>query len=287
MVGEQHAARLDGLARWAVDAVVVATGAAAALIVGSVADGAADEWSDIDLVFFHGVWPGGVAIRAVRDRLDGTDVRILGGDPTAGPAYLEQFHVDGVACQFVHQTVDAWREQAASVLRDHETDTPVQKALSGLQRGRVVRGDALVAMLRAEAAYPPELRRRMVAQNLDVFPLWALQESLARRDAELWQRGELVRGLQKVLAILAGVNESYFSTFQLKHLRNLVVGWDEAPGGLADRIDAALVAPMPEAALALEALVDETLQIVEAAMPDLNVSSLLDRIGRRVTPNIA
>lgn len=287
MVGEQHAARLDGLARRAVDAVVAATDAAAALIVGSVADGAADEWSDIDLVFFHGAWPGAEAIAAGCERLDGANLRVLGGDPTAGPVYLEQFHVDGVACQFVHQTVDAWREQAATVLLGHETDTPVQKALSGLHRGCVVRGDALVAKLRAEAAYPPDLRRRMVTDNLDIFPLWALQGSLARRDAELWQRGELVRGFQKVLAILAGVNESYFSTFQLKHVRDLVVSWPYAPRGLAARIDAALVAPMPDAASALETLVDETLQIVEASMPDLDVSSLRGGIGRRVGPNMA
>ena len=284
MVGEGHAARLDALARRVVDVVIEATDAAAALIVGSVADGVADEWSDVDLVFFHDEWPVAGAIESVRDRLDGANLRPLGGD-LAGPVYLEQFHVEGVACQFVHQTVDAWREQAATVLRDHNTDTPVQKALSGLQRGVVVLGDTLVAELRREAAYPPELRTRMVADNLDVFPLWALQDSLARRDAELWQRGELVRGLQKVMAMLAGVNETYFSTFQLKHARDLAGGWQHAPTSVVDRIDSALVAAMPEAATALEALVDETLQIVESSMPEVDVSALRSSIGRRVAPH--
>ena len=40
--------------------------------------------------------------------------------------------LNGVACQVVHQTVDAWRQTAATVLEQLDTSSPSQKALVGL-----------------------------------------------------------------------------------------------------------------------------------------------------------
>jgi hypothetical protein len=208
---------------------------------------------------------------------------VLGGDIEGG-VFLEQFRVDGVACQLVHQTVDAWRETAAVVLDRHDTTSPVQKALSGLHAGIVLHGGDVIEELRADATYPAALRVAMVEANLDVFPLWRLADGLATRGAELWQRSELVAGLLKVLGMLAGVNEVYFSTFQLKHARELETALWLRPAALVDRVEAALVAPMVDAALALEQLVDETLAIVGAELPEVEVSALRRHVGARAAP---
>ena len=257
----------------------------AALVAGSTASGDDDEWSDIDVVLFYEAWPGPERIAAVRASLGGTALRPLGGNPS-GDVYLEQFEVDGVACQLVHQTIEAWRSTARAVLDDLDTSSPVQKALSGLHAGLVLRGDAVIEGLRAEAAYPEALRAAMVRANVDVFPLWVMQDSLARRDAELWQREQLVAGLQKVLAMLAGVSSVWFSTFQLKHQAALIASFVEAPPALGARLDAALRAPMPDAALELERLVDETLAIVRARLPEVeaDVAGPQSTIGRRLSP---
>jgi hypothetical protein len=246
--------------------VAAAYPAAAALVAGSTASGTTDEWSDIDLILFYEAWPGVAALESSRASLDPASLHVLGGDPE-GDVFLEQFHVEGVACQLVHQTIAAWRATAATVLAEHQTSTPTQKALSGLHAGLVLSGDELIGGLRAEAAYPDELRLAMVRAHLDVFPLWRMQDSLSRRDAELWQRETLVAGFQKVLAILAGVSRVWFSTFQLKHQRELVAGFVESPPDLAARIDAALVAPMPVAADELESVLDETLEIAGRLLP--------------------
>ena len=242
--------------------------AVAALVAGSVASGTADEWSDVDLILFYDAWPGAEAIAAVRASLDPSDHVVLGGDAD-GDVYLEQFRVDGVACQLVHQTIDAWRASAATVLVDLDTSSPTQKALGGLHAGVVLHGDAVIAQLRGEAAYPSALRSAMVRDHRDVFPLWRLR-GMGSRDAELWQRGQLVAGFENVLGMLAGVNEVYFSTFQLKHTRALVSSFRVAPPDLVDRMERALVAPMHEAVLELERVVDETSAIVREALPRLN-----------------
>ena len=232
-----------------------------------MASGTSDEFSDVDLILFYESWPGAAAIDASRAATGETaDHVVLGGDP-AGDIYLEQFRVEGVACQLVHQTVDAWRAMAATVLEDLDTASPTQKALSGLHAGAVLHGDEVIAGLRSEAAYPAPLRAAMVRDHRDVFPLWRLQ-GMGARDAELWQRGQLVAGFEKVLGMLAGVNEVYFSTFQLKHTRALVASFAVAPPDLVDRMEAALVAPIGEAAAELQRVVTETLAIVGEVLPD-------------------
>ena len=248
-------------------------GAVAALVAGSVASGTTDRWSDVDLVLFYDAWPGAEALEAARSTLAPTERVLLGGD-VHGDVHLEQFRVDGVACQLVHQTIAAWRAAAATVLDDLDTSTPTQKALSGLHAGVALAGANVIDALRAAAPYPAALRTAMVRDHLDVFPLWRTAPALATRDAELWQRGELVAGFSKVLAMLAGVNEVWFSMFQLKHTRDLVASFERAPADLVERIEAAVVAPMPEAAAVLERVVDETLAIVESALPDVDVSAL-------------
>jgi len=244
-----------------------------------------DEWSDVDLILFYdGAWPGAAALDAGRATLAATEVRVLGGD-VGGDSYLEQLRVDGVACQVVHQTVAAWRATAATVLEELDTTSPVQKALDGLHRGVVIAdGIGLLPRLRAAAPYPEALRAAMVAANLGVFPLWAMQDALAARDAELWQRTELAAGLTRVLAMLAGVNRVWFSPFQLKHTADLVASLSSAPSALARRIDDALRSPMPDAALELERLVDETLTIVERELPGVDVFALRRSVGRRLSP---
>ena len=278
-----HTEHLRSLAGEVAEPYVERAGAVAALVAGSVASGCADEWSDIDLILFYDAWPGAEAIADGRDCVGGTATLTIGGDPS-GPVHLEQFLVDGVACQLVHQTLDAWRETAAIVLEQLDVTSPVQKALDGVHGGLVLAGQPVIAGLRAAAAYPEALRRAMVEGNLDVFPLWRMQDALARRDADLWQRGELVAGLSKVLAILAGVNRVWFSTFQLKHVAALADRLDRRPRNLAERIELALDEPMSSAARELERLVDETLNVVERELPDVDVSALRRHIGQRQQP---
>lgn len=277
-----HTERLRRLAA-EVTAPFVTGGATAVMLAGSAADGTSDEFSDIDLVVFHPQLPGDDEVGAVMAGLGATDHRPLGRDRDAG--YLvEQWTIEGVACQYVHQTEACWRAMSAAVLHDHDTDTPTQKALWGFHRGLVLHGQELIERLRAEAVYPEGLARAMVEANLDVFPLWRLADGLARRDAEWWQRSELVQATGKLLALLSGANRVYFSRFQFKHMRSWIDAFDDAPPGVAERIETILRSPLPEAAFMLELLVDETLDVVERRVPDADTSALRGLLHGRQQP---
>jgi hypothetical protein len=274
---------LRGLAARLGDAHVATCGADAVLLVGSAAEGISDEWSDIDLVLFYDNFPSLESLHEAVARFAPTASVPLGGDVEHG-VLLEQHTIDGVACQLVHQTFDAWRAQAATVLEQLETESPAQKALQGLHDGVVLHGDDRIAALRAGAAYPDALRTAMVAQNITIFPLWRLQGSLRSRDADLWQRAEIVSGLQRLLGALAGLNRKWFSTFQLKKLGRLCDSFEDAPVDLAARVHATLSAPTAEAVLLLRELVADTAAVIERQMPDVDTGPLRRLLGAPMEP---
>lgn len=258
-------------------------GADAVLVAGSVAEGLSDAWSDVDMILFYDELPDVAALTAAREAVDGTEHFPLGGTHESG-AVLEQFRVEGVACQLVHQTLAAWEAQSATVLADLDVTSPAQKALSGLHGAVVLHGEDLITRLRASAQYPDALAVAMVTANLSVFPLWRLQGSLERRDADLWQRREIIAGFEGILGVLAGVNRTFFSTFQLKRVSRLVDSFEHAPPGTAERIAAALTAETGSAVATLRDVYAETLDIVAAQMPTIDLQGARRALGPPVEP---
>src|SRR5437773_1748351 len=81
--------------------------------------GTGDEWSDIDIIVFYEAWPEPAAIDTARAGLELTGAMVIGGTPD-GPL-LEQFWIEGIAFQVVHQTIAMWKEHAATVLEKLDT----------------------------------------------------------------------------------------------------------------------------------------------------------------------
>jgi predicted nucleotidyltransferase len=65
MVATPDTLRLRGLAHSIVEAMTSRTALAAALLAGSAANGRADRFSDIDLLFYYGELPDPAAVREV------------------------------------------------------------------------------------------------------------------------------------------------------------------------------------------------------------------------------
>jgi hypothetical protein len=134
------------------------------------------------------------------------------------------------------------------------------------------------------AAYPPELGRAMVVAHLSFFPLWAVQPRMTDRDAVLWRYQALVEAGENLLGVLAGLNGLYYSTFQFKRLGRFCERMRHAPPDLSRRLDG-LFGPDPDAtAVELEALVAETLALVEALLPEVDTSAARRSLGRRARP---
>ena len=206
-------------------------------------------------------------------------------DNRAEGELMEAYRVHGVECQIVHSTIIAWERDMAIVLEQHDVNTPLHKALSGTLEAIPLYGTELIETWKARIAdYPPALAQAMVEQRLQFFPLWNLQEQLATRDAVLWRYQILTDASYNLLAILAGLNRLYFTSFQFKRLHHFAAQMAIKPAGFAARLDRLFSTPPAEAALELKALVDETLDLVAQHMPQVEVENVKQRLSRSRPP---
>src|SRR5204862_123847 len=115
--------------------------------------------------------------------------------------------------------------------------------------------------------YPESWARPAVEHHLKVFPIWAAYDQVVARDAQLWTYQMLVEGAQHVLGMLAGLNRVYWASFQFKraHAFESQLRWK--PDRLADRIDSLFTGDTRAATVALEALVAETLDLIDQHIP--------------------
>ena len=257
-------------------------GAVAAMVTGSVAKGLADGVSDIDMaVYYEGPLPDAAALGEICDRLGGLARRPLGG-PRQEDGFIEAFDLAGVEVQLIHSTVAGWEATMDELLIRHAVSTPLAKALEGIGVCRAFYGEALIESWRARASrFPPELGRAMVVEHLKFFPAWGVVPQFVTRDATLWYHQVLVESCQNLLGVLSGLNRVYYTPFQFKRMGRFLSQLRLQPADLGGRIEALFTSPPAEALLSLESLVAETLDLVEAGLPDVDTSVPRRRIGWR------
>ena len=235
----------------------------AAMVAGSVAEGHCDEYSDCDM-------PSEEELQLVRQQNQGSErLWILGNREDGG--FAESYLVNGVECQFGHVTIAQWETDISNILTGHDIQSPLMKAMSGTSVGIPLYGATLIQQWKAKIAnYPDELAQKMVEHYLKFFAIWGMQEKFARRDTTLWYYQILVESAQNLLGVLAGLNHLYYSTFQFKRMSRFIAQMEIAPENLADRLERLFYQAQPVAVNQLEALVRETVELVEIHIPQVD-----------------
>jgi predicted nucleotidyltransferase len=243
----------------------------AALLAGSAAQGNADRFSDIDLLFYVDEVPTNEAIAEVREAVGGIEPlkRHEPSDSWNG----EEFRLDGVRTEISFMTVERIEWEVARLLDQlDDIASPRQKILSGLAEGLPLYGEPLIEEWQKRLRDYPELfRREMIRRHWNFFPLWYYGEAMAHRDSELWRLDVLLEGAFNLLGVLAGLNRLYFARFELKRTRDFVAKMELAPPLLADRIETLFRLAPQEAAESFGSLIEETRQLVGRELPDLEL----------------
>lgn len=251
------------------------------IVTGSVADGSADLYSDLDLIAYYDELPSDDELAAARQHNQAENFVWFIHAPDEGTV-ADMYDVRGVQCQLVHNTIAAWEQQMSLILEQHEIETPLHKAMSGVQKSIPLHGAELIGQWQERLAdYPAPLARAMVEHHLQFFPLWGLQAYLDGRDAVLWRSQMLLEAAQNILGVLAGLNRRYYTTFQFKRMRDFIEQLAIAPDKLADRLEYLLESEPGPAAAELERLVAEIAELVERHMPEVDTSGARKRIGWR------
>jgi hypothetical protein len=257
----------------------------AAMVTGSSAKGLSDHYSDLDLtIYYADSLPEEEELTAIRQQHGATTRKWIIGERLSG-SFAEAYDLYGIEVQIGHTTVAAWEESMAQVLEKLEVDSPLQKALEGTLVCKALYGEEWINQWKAQIAnYPPALATAMVEKHLAFFPVWGLEPHFRTRDATIWYYQILVEAAQNMVAILAGLNRLYFTTFQFKRMHTFLAQMTIAPTNFAARLDELFQMEMGDALDDLEALVAETIALVEAQMPSVDTTRAKRRIGWRLQP---
>ena len=257
----------------------------AAMLSGSAAEGISDRYSDIDMmIYYDDELPPEDALALARHH-NGSSTRLWTIDDRANGSLLEAYAVNGVECQISHVTLAVWQQGMESVLRDLDVETPLQKALEGTVHGIPLHGTALIEQWKATvAAYPDALAQKMVEQYLRFAPLWLLQERLLGRDATLWRYQMLVENGHHLLAVLAGLNHVYFSSFQFKRMHFFTERLALKPDNLAARLEACFTQESRTAISDLTSLIADTVTLIEQHMPTIDTGRIRARLQQHQAP---
>jgi len=274
--------QLRALAREVADACIAELAPRAVLLTGSAAEGLSDRRSDLDVIVYHDALPPEAAIDVVRERLGGGELSVLG--PWDGESYAQSYPLRGVECQVGHTTVAQMERELDQVLVELDVDSPLQKAFDGVVLGMPLHGEDLLLAWKARLAeYPDPLRRAMVERHLRIPPMWVADDRMASRDATIFRHQMLVQAALNLLAVLAGLNRVYFSSFQFKRMHAFAARLPLAPPNVADRLERLFENPH-RAGPGLEALLVETLALVERELPDLDTTPARRWVGQRPEP---
>ena len=275
---------LLNLAHEVAEAYAAVPGMRAIMVTGSAAEDEADLFSDIDMTAYYDVFPAEDDLRAAREKVGGGERVWLLGDPAEG-AIAEAFMWRGIECQIGHTTIENWERDIDQVLVGLDVDSPLQKAMSGTLVCVPFYGAEWIQRWQQRLrAYPDALAQAMVKKYLSFPALWLIHDRLAIRDATIWHYQALVEIAQNVLGTLAGLNRQYFTTFQFKRMRRFIDTLDVKPDALYARLEAMFVADRKTADEMAEALVRDTVALVDAHMPEVDTSAAKRRLGQRAQP---
>jgi len=255
-------------------------GAITAMVFGSTADGPADTRSDIDMSIVFDELPDEAELAAACRSAGGGDWSWRSGN-LHEEGLAVSFMLDGIEVQVVYTDPRKLQADLDELLVEHKPDTLNHKVAEGLLKAQPLIAPQRLASWRAQvAAFPTELADAMMRHHLTEPTPWKWFGLLLHRDADLWSRQLLVEACYRLFGVLAGLNRCYFTTYQFKRVHRFGERLAIAPPGLVDRVEALLVAPLPEAFAQLYALDGEVLALLAQHAPQIDLAAAHDRRTR-------
>ena len=121
------------------------------------------------------------------------------------------------------------------------------------------------------ATYPDGLRIAVVQANAQIEGLWRV-DAFAERNNPVAGYAVLTATHERLLYTLLGLNRTYWSG--VKSLDAIASGLELAPTKLVERIRASYPLRAGESKQTLAALVEETYDLIEAHLPEIDVRRL-------------
>ncbi|MCU0492312.1 MAG: nucleotidyltransferase domain-containing protein [Chloroflexaceae bacterium] len=254
---------------------------AAVVLGGSAGRGHADAYSDIELGVFWLSPPSDAERRTVIEQ-SGTDLlrsypfdpleHVWEDDLSLGRSAPDHAN-SGVLMEVIHTTTARVQQTLDAVLLHHDPDEGKQNIIAGVLAGQPLHNEPLLQHWKAQAAsYPTELAEAVVRRHAQIDHFWRWRMWLARGPNLLMLYQSYAQVQQKLLHTLLGLNRVYYAGF--KWLDVVAAQLHHAPPDLVSRLRAVFQVEPAEGAGQLKALVEETYDLLEQHMPQLDVERL-------------
>ncbi|HLT61311.1 MAG TPA: hypothetical protein VK020_08975 [Microlunatus sp.] len=261
----------------------VATGAVAAVVLaGSLGRGRDDVFSDVELDVYWARPPTDDQRREPAAALGGEITRLwpYDADDAEWSEEVRVLGVDVTVSGFHADEIDRW---IASPADPSGPNLLRQLRISAILEGTVLYGEPVVAAWRRAAAYPRSLAVATASCYLDPGRLgrWRLWPALVRRD-DLVMLHRAVSDLAEVLlGVLCALNRVHVEHPSFKWAGHLTDRFDRAPADFGARLFAGLSTDPRGAAPDLHALLAETVELVAADLPEVDVARIEDLLRHR------
>ncbi len=243
-------------------------------VFGSVGNGFADKFSDLEIGVIWSSVPEEADLREVCESVGGKDWSYNGLDEQK-LSYGDDYKVEDLQIEPAHWTTEIIDRVIKAVVEDHDISMngwmyERQAMLATLQRGRVGFGEKFLAEIREKfQVYPKELAVKMVMENLVFGNLQSLRMLAERQETPLFQF-HLVNRIKNFYGILYGLNRVYFPSF--KWNRYFLSELSLIPPSFVKRVDR-LFENSPAKSVEIYAkLVEDVLHLIEEHLPEVTTS---------------
>lgn len=249
------------------------------MVVGSVARDVTDGISDIDtLVLYEEPLP-----RETLDALLAEAIASGGGLHYRTDTELVLYHfAEGVKIDYVHCSVARVEEDLQKMLDAPTTDLIIQLIITGHLESYAIKGTEWVETWKEKLRpYPPTLAAMMVRQHLKFLPYQAYEVMGIARGESLWVKELYVEAVQNIVGMLFGVNRAYHPG-KLKGIQWWLNRLPLTPPRLHERLEQLLHLPPLEGLEILKSLLEDTLSLVDAHVPEVDTGPVRKRLGMRL-----
>jgi hypothetical protein len=244
------------------------------MLGGSTARGDADRWSDVEVGVFWARPPTHTERTA-----PAPSVRPGTPEDDDSPWY-DYLELDGLAIDVEHALSSKVEETLDLVLGACVPDPDGLTLLKGLVDGRDIDGprpELVQAWQRRASTYPQELAIAIVERDGPIDKFWRCQ-MLAERDNPVLLAREYLRMTNQLLTVLHAINKRYTGhVLAFKRLDAMETELTHAPTNLTQRLRTVFTSPPPEATDVLRQLVEDTYDVIEAQLPEVDIARLRDR----------
>lgn len=237
------------------------------VIVGSVATGLADAWSDLDLVMY---WKD-IMPENQRAQL----LKAIGADMIEFSYYTATDDTLRLApnrfkIEVSHQRLDTMEAIIHAVGQEHDTHPTKLTDIRAFLDGRVLKGDIIAEAWRTQIGMmSTPLKQKLVHQYLLKLTAHNLLEMIIRRDDALFARALINNWCDMVLKALMAANGLY-PPARPKHLTHIGKTLGHQPENLSERIQIICNTSIGEAFEQGKILIYDTVAIIEGLGYDLS-----------------